>query len=278
MRERRCRKCGKDISDRWKSARFCTDCADLSLQKPGRPECGDPSCSRPALARGWCRSHYLAERKKAGGFPKLTLEGRFWSKVVKNGPVPGRKPELGPCWVWQGRPKREGYGQFSVSGEQVYAHRFSYELLVKPIPDGLQIDHLCRNRICVNPEHLEPVPSRINTLRGDNPRLTSERGRAKTHCKHGHPFNEANTYWYKGRRHCKACADVRQKAGLERLKAERHARGLKKPPSPRTPGESCLRGHPLSGDNLYIAPSGFRECRTCRRISREARKAAKRAA
>jgi hypothetical protein len=85
---------------------------------------------------------------------KPTLEGRFWARVDKSG----------DCWVWTGG-RRGRYGAFWVEGQQMGAHRFAYELLVGPIPDGLTLDHLCCNPPCVNPGHLEPVTFRENGLR-----------------------------------------------------------------------------------------------------------------
>lgn len=86
----------------------------------------------------------------------------------------------GACWLWRGHLTRGGYGQF----ESRVAHRAAYELFVGPIPDGLQLDHLCRVRNCVNPTHLEPVTAQENTLRSR---------RIKTACKNGHEFSEENT-------------------------------------------------------------------------------------
>jgi hypothetical protein len=235
---------------------------------------------------GLCSKHLYRER--ANGNPLVVqlvignAEERFWAKVNKDGPLPTHRPDLGPCWIWIGRVTSEGYGTMSVRNRSTYVHRFSYELHVGPIPDGLHIDHLCRNPPCVNPAHLEAVTIRENTMRGDGPRLTRERGRSKTHCKHGHEFTEENTYWHKGHRKCKACFRDRQKVRDARQKAERHARGLKRRPTLRGGHDFCPQGHPLSGDNLYVSPSGHRGCRTCRaERSREAnirRRAARQAA
>lgn len=96
------------------------------------------------------------------------------------------------CWNWTGKLVR-GYGWLSGT----YAHRASYELFVGPIPDGLQIDHLCVNRRCVNPRHLEPVTG------AENMRRVAER---RTHCKHGHEFTPENTYDRPASgRQCRAC-------------------------------------------------------------------------
>lgn len=104
------------------------------------------------------------------------------------------------CWRWTGHIHPNGYGQFD-SG---LAHRFSYEYFVGKIPDGLQIDHLCRNRWCVNPEHLEPVTYIENQLRSPVTILSSYP--IKTHCKRGHKYDESNTRVdKKGHRHCNEC-------------------------------------------------------------------------
>lgn len=118
-----------------------------------------------------------------------------------------------PCWVWSGRDNgRFGYGVFLVfyGGKRIVnlAHRFAYLLAVGRIPDDFDIDHLCRNRKCVNPAHLEPVTARVNILRGVG--LTARFARA-THCVNGHAFDEANTYYRnadKTHRSCRACSRI----------------------------------------------------------------------
>lgn len=106
----------------------------------------------------------------------------------------------GDCWEWTGPLDEAGYGRFWTGEKLVSAHRTVWELLVGPIGDTL--DHLCRVRHCVNPDHLEPVAQGVNTLRGYGPTAQNAR---KTHCKNGHPFNEANT-WLEGTwRRCRRC-------------------------------------------------------------------------
>ena len=153
--------------------------------------------------------------------PRPTPTQRFWGKVDQNGP----DWELGRCWEWIGAHSTAGYGQINVggrSGKVIYTHRFAYELLVGPIPDGYDLDHLCRNRGCCNPTHLEPVTHRENALRGTSPNAMNA---AKTHCHAGHPFDESNTsYRQNGHRGCLACRRERRywlrNNGYESYRAE----------------------------------------------------------
>ena len=94
------------------------------------------------------------------------------------------------CWEWIRSCSSGGYGHAWIDGGHIYAHRLSYEVHKGKIPDGLTIDHLCRNRKCVNPEHLEAVTRRVNNLRGTSPSAWNYR---KTHCISGHEFNKENT-------------------------------------------------------------------------------------
>lgn len=122
---------------------------------------------------------------------------RFMPKITVN-PASG-------CWEWTGARKGNGYGNFSAGGvgSTVIAHRWSYEHFVGPIPEGLQIDHLCRNRRCVNPDHLEAVTCRTNLLRGET---QTARRAAVTHCPQGHPYDAENTYIRPGGgRDCMEC-------------------------------------------------------------------------
>lgn len=128
---------------------------------------------------------------------------RLWSKV---------EPQNPGCWIWTGTINSGGYGVFRTGGQSapyLGAHRVVWQELVGPIPEGLELDHLCKVRHCVNPDHLEPVTPAVNQARSAS-------------------FSSLN----------------RRK-------------------------EACRHGHPLSGDNLYVTPKGFRQCRTCRKVAQE---------
>jgi len=108
-----------------------------------------------------------------------------------------------PCWEWQSTKLKGGYGQFKINYKAVLIHRFIYEYYHGSICPDLTIDHLCRNRACCNPKHLEQVTSKENTLRGMAPSSINAR---KTHCKHGHEFTSENIYRSKeGFRYCRIC-------------------------------------------------------------------------
>ena len=109
----------------------------------------------------------------------------------------------GGCWLWTGGTNGVGYGKIYLRHGHRYVHRLLWEFFNGPIPEGTEIDHLCRNPGCVNPDHLEPVSHRENILRGVGPPAINA---AATECLRGHPFDAANTYVHPGgKRQCRTC-------------------------------------------------------------------------
>jgi hypothetical protein len=181
----------------------------------GTARCGIEWCSQLVQSRGWCQKHYK-HWKKTGSPHDVAIivgddEARLWSKVDKGAPE--------ECWPWTGPTKRSrGYGILSRAGQQGQtshaAHRFAYELLVGPIPPGLEIDHVCHDpavckltddcphRRCCNPAHLKPATCRDNTLRSN---AASAKNAVKTHCPQDHEYDEENTYWHRNKRYCRKC-------------------------------------------------------------------------
>ena len=102
-----------------------------------------------------------------------------------------------PCWLWQSHVGVTGYGQKRFRGTMWKAHRYMWTVMRGPIPKGMQIDHLCRIRHCVNPQHMEVVTQHENWLRGEACTVQNKR---KTHCKYGHEFTPENTYYRTGKR------------------------------------------------------------------------------
>lgn len=123
------------------------------------------------------------------------------------------------CWVWQKSRYPNGYGQYTKrDGHRGLAHRAYYELLCGEVPDGMELDHLCRNRACVNPDHLEPVSGSENRRRGAG---FSGRNARKTHCKAGHPLAGENLYVDpRGRRQCRTCRREASKLAMGRYSAD----------------------------------------------------------
>lgn len=160
----------------------------------------DSECVREGRkTRGMCHYHYK-KALESGEILKLepdSDEARFWSKVNKQGGYPDFSdtlvrvtPEAGECWVWTAATQSKWYGRFKIAGKLEMSTRVSLRLAGVAVQDGLDVDHLCRRPICVNPAHLEAVTRRENTLRGAI--MEVNRGRRRGMCSKGHPLAGGN--------------------------------------------------------------------------------------
>jgi len=174
-------------------------------------ECSINGCTANVLARGWCSKHY--QRWWAYGDPEFLppstrpVMDRLWEKVSKRG--------HGGCWIWLGAVNNKGYGVIRLEdGRTALVHRVTYVDAHGEIPDGLELDHLCRVINCVRPSHLDPVTHKINSLRSRSIMAANAR---KTHCKHDHEFTSENTRINArtGHRACLACIRGRTRAAAE---------------------------------------------------------------
>lgn len=140
----------------------------------------------------------------------MSIEDRLATRIVIN-------PQSG-CWEWSLHKDKDGYGNVSVNGKTRRAHVVSYETFRKQIPSGLVVDHLCRNRGCINPEHLEPITNRVNVI--DRAIGIIAENAKKTHCKYGHDTLVLDPKINK--RRCKTCQRIRWEAVNKRKKAIRN--------------------------------------------------------
>lgn len=133
--------------------------------------------------------------------------------------------EITGCWEYRGKLNSGGYGAAWLDGRVRPWHRACYMVFVGPIPDGMELDHLCRNRKCGNPGHLEPVSRRENLLRGNG---WSGRNARKTHCPVGHEYTDENTSWYRGQRKCRTCHATRERVRKARLYGHLNVNDIRK--------------------------------------------------
>lgn len=139
------------------------------------------------------------------------FESKFLSKICKTD----------SCWEWTSYVDKNGYGRFFINGKHQQAHRVSYEDKFGKIPEGLVINHLCRNRKCVNPKHLEVVTQKVNIQKGLTGFITGLRMRAKTHCPQNHEYSEKNTYISpNGKRRCRTCIRIQAEQYRQHKKLE----------------------------------------------------------
>jgi hypothetical protein len=168
-------------------------------------------CSRPFYGRGWCEPHYARWRRHGDltdqRSARLDPADRFWPKVNKT---------TGGCWLWTASINNSGYGSFKMDGRSMGAHVASWLLSGKAIPAGLEIDHRCRVRHCVRPDHLRLATRRENIATSSAPSVLNGQ---KTHCKRGHEFTPENTYVNAYGRKCRACAAAYQRELRLRRKA-----------------------------------------------------------
>jgi len=202
------------------------DVAPQRTKQEGQGPCKAENCSRDRSVKGYCSKHYqrLLKHGDAEHVSQIRDDNvaRFWAYADTSGGDDA-------CWPWHSTD-RNGYGSMFLNGEgrrSVLAHRFAYELLVGPIPEGLVIDHTCHrpsecdlasscpHRRCCNPRHLEAVETVVNNHRGNT---WSGRNVRKTHCPQGHPYDDENTFERNGVRTCRTCARARTLAHYHRTK------------------------------------------------------------
>ena len=182
--------------------------------------CSIPGCGKPSHCRSWCRMHYT--RWQRHGDPlhsefEVDPRERFLRLVEKTD----------TCWLWlgskiQSTPTADFYGRCKMPGTKktTGAHRVAYTLWKGQIPEGLTIDHMCRNTLCVNPAHLRAVTHRVNILASDNPPAKNAR---KTHCPKGHEYDEENTRFFRGYRYCRTCQNNYSREYQRRRRAGQRA-------------------------------------------------------
>lgn len=221
------------------------------VREPIDRTCAAPDCTRVRNNEAYCKTHYVRLRD-TGSFEPRPKDATLWESV----------DVTGFCWLWNKKLNKDGYGTCSYEGSAWRAHRLTYTLLVGPIPKGLVIDHLCRVRHCVNPDHLEPVTHEENHARA----FTLSK---RENCPQGHLYDADNTRINrKGARYCGECMRLR---GRVKLDARYAAEGR----VPEVYGEGrthCRNGHEYATDGVRIlrrATGTSKLCTTCNKVSQK---------
>ena len=184
-----------------------------------------------------------------GAYDLKLLESRILSKTTKTE----------SCWIWNGYTERNGYGRITVNDKPYSTHRLSFLLFKGELKENLVIDHSCRNRACLNPEHLRQVTQRENCH--ENSRASCHLNSLKTHCPKGHEYTEENTKTkttkYGVGRACKECA-----------RAYARSKYVKRQPKEKIERTACPQGHDYNESNTYVSlnrnGTKVKNCRACR--------------
>jgi hypothetical protein len=220
----------------------------------------------------------MAHRKLSPKRPRTPMIQRLFAGLVITNPIATHdvlgRPLIGPCLIWSG-DLQNGYGRVwewtegNHHGRTRFTHRVMHEIFIGPIAG--EPDHLCRTPACASPAHLEDVSPEENRRRVQRPKVRKCPDPVK-HCRKGHPFDEANTYYQRCSRssrgytrRCRKCAAAQKKRQMDAIYGKRSRWKT-----------HCLRGHPFDERNTYRSPSGDRFCRACGRINQKAYKERKR--
>lgn len=179
-------------------------------------QCWAGDCTRNSHALHLCTKHYQRLKNSGSTADPKDIDNRFWNKceIMQNG-----------CWEWQGFTNRGGYGQFgSEDGTVMLTHRWAYRRFVGDLVEGLTIDHLCRNKKCCNPEHLEQVSLQENIRRTTGFHFSHYEKGNRTHCSKGHELTEGNRYKRKGRVNSYACKKCMSAYHKERNRKQKENR------------------------------------------------------
>lgn len=178
---------------------------DASYERPARQQCSVAGCERLQHSKGMCNMH--AERVRRTGKvdlpPRPSLVERLEACI---------RYETNGCWTWTGTRTTSGYGLLSVNAKLLLVHRLAYQTLVREIPPGMHLDHLCRNRACINPKHLDVVTNRENVMRGMSPSAVIRR---QGICKNGHEMVGENIYVPPKRPQHRTCRECRKRRSRE---------------------------------------------------------------